>query len=349
MATSTPHTFGNGAYFDKDPGVRLYYELTGSGPMHVVMLTGFAATCRLFDETAAFLASENCSVLTLDYRGAGKSVVEQGQVGSDERQTSRILAHDVLALLEHVRWIVKRSVAVTTTSSNAETGNVGDTDVHGSAADIHSSAADATQPLAGVHVYGASMGGMIAQELAWVLLQHDQLASLYLAVTCSCRYSVRLPFSSGFWSVFMWPLTSPSLVSRDKLVDELLKSCYSNAYLDTLDAATQRPNRLVLQERFAATWDTHMSWNLDTITSQSCVVGTHCTPPAVLQQLRDSGVRIMVHIASTDKSVPTVLQRQLAHELNAKVIEFDGGHLECQADMPRFHAALLANITGIRS
>jgi pimeloyl-ACP methyl ester carboxylesterase len=313
----------NSAYFAKEAGVRLYYEISGSGAIHVVMLTGFAATCRLFDETVAFLTKSNCSVLTFDYRGAGKSVVEEGQQSSGDRQTSRLLAADTLALLQHVQWIPPPS---SSSSSN-----------------------DSTPLHDGVHVYGASMGGMIAQELALLLLDQQQLASLYLAVTCSTRYAIRLPFGSRFWTLLLWPLTS-SLFTRQKLVDELLIAGYSSTYLDKIASSSSssdsdQTNRQILHERFTNTWDTHMSWNLPTITAQSCVVATHHIPPESLRRLRESGIRITVHIATEDKSMPTPLQRELAVSLQANVIEFEGGHLECQADMPRFHALLLEHLT----
>ena len=38
-----------------------------------------------------------------------------------------------------------------------------------------------------VHVYGASMGGMVAQNLAVLLLRDKRLKSLCLAVTARCH------------------------------------------------------------------------------------------------------------------------------------------------------------------
>ena len=292
---SPPGPRPNGAFFRGPDGTySLYHELHGSGPHRLIMIMGFAATCRLFDRTANYLASTGeFTVLTYDHRGAGLS-----HSMPDVRQTSSMLASDALQLLEHLGW-------------------------------CHDGEG-------GVHVYGASMGGMVAQELAVMLLSRNLLSSLYLAVTCLQRYAVRLPFPPGFWNATLCPIVTS--MSRERLAEEMLKSSYSQAYLEQIDAETQQPRRVKLYQEVLDTWDVNMSWNSATIAAQSCVVGTHSLSDASIERLNQSNVPIKVQIATEDQAMPTELQRKLAARLRCSVIEFPGGHLEC--DMERFHAEL---------
>lgn len=62
----------------------------------------------------------------------------------------------------------------------------------------------------GIHVYGASMGGFVAQRLALMLLARGRLASLLMAVT-SRGLSWRLPLP--YFQLFKWML--PFVMSKD--------------------------------------------------------------------------------------------------------------------------------------
>lgn len=142
--------------FSMTPTVSLHYERRGSAeaPQKVVLVMGAFATRRHFEQIADFLAATGrVEVLTYDHRGIGKSVSTSADRGAS--QTSDLLADDAVALLDHV-W------------------------------------PKGQQPnSSGLHVYGASMGGMVAQKLALRLLArvpggHLPLRSLILAVTARC-------------------------------------------------------------------------------------------------------------------------------------------------------------------
>ena len=62
-----------------------------------------------------------------------------------------------------------------------------------------------------VHIYGASLGGMVAQELALLLLPSHRLRSLYRAVTSQGSYLRPLSFGSNFWQLLI-----PLLIKKDR-------------------------------------------------------------------------------------------------------------------------------------
>ena len=108
-------------------------------------------------------------------------------------QTSELLAADALALLDHV-W---------------------------------------PNGAAGLHVYGASMGGMVTQKLALLLLARSNsklpLRTLTLAVTARCYGLARfVPIGASFYRLVL-PLALASTPTA--LVDSLLPKCFSSGFL----------------------------------------------------------------------------------------------------------------------
>ena len=119
----------------------LYYDLEGAAGPPVVLLTGWAVGGGVWEYQVPALAPDH-RVACLDNRGAGKTRAPT------RAWSIRDMAHDVLALFDHLGWY------------------------------------DA-------HVVGASMGGMIAQEVA--LLAPDRTRSLTLIATHSGRLLDHLP------------------------------------------------------------------------------------------------------------------------------------------------------------
>ena len=200
LYVSTPRDTGTFA-LPHEPGVTLYYELRGNSTSatKVVLLMGSLATTRHVDELAdRLVAATGGELLSFDWRGIGRSTAsERTRLRS---QTSRELALDAHALLSHT-WGAGESS--------------GDIDVH---------------------VYGASMGGMVAQRLALLLLHAQkssrlQLRSLTLAVTASCYGLARfMPLPACFYR-FMLPLALPS--DPGTMVASLLPKVFAPEYLNS--------------------------------------------------------------------------------------------------------------------
>ena len=118
-------------HFCLTSSISLHYELWDSPEStSKVVLVMGAFGTRRHFEQLAEHLSRSAEVLTYDHRGIGKSTSSGKDRGVS--QTSDLLAADAMALLDHV-WHT------------------------GAGAD-------------GLHVYGASMGGMVVQKLVLLLL-----------------------------------------------------------------------------------------------------------------------------------------------------------------------------------
>ncbi|MCC6623213.1 MAG: alpha/beta fold hydrolase [Deltaproteobacteria bacterium] len=166
----------------------IHYDLHGASGPPVVLLTGWAVGGGVWEYQVPALAPRH-RVACLDNRGAGRTRAPT------RAWSIRDMAHDVLALFDHLGW------------------------------------QDA-------HVVGASMGGMIAQEVA--LAAPARTRSLTLIATHSGRLADHLPRIRtlvGFARVN----TGPS-VARRKAVERML---FPRTYLDTaprepIDRAIER-------------------------------------------------------------------------------------------------------------
>ena len=266
------------------PEVRLYYEIrsspsaTSGESLKMIMIMGAFATMRHYEEQAQFLVEHftrlhlPIEVLTYDHRGIGKSTTTVSI-----RQTSRMLANDALALLDHV-W-----------GSHAS-----------------------------VHIYGASLGGMVAQELALLLLASNRLRSLYLAVTSRGSYLRPMAFGPSVWRKLM-----PLLIKQDRehmVRHVLLPATFSPAALQSIG------------EVYASRWiEEYDQWwafgNEEACACQCSAAGSHYLTDEGVRLLRSANIPITVQIASQDKLMPPKKQRQLATLLNAQTVVFDHGHM----------------------
>ncbi|CAF4618876.1 unnamed protein product [Rotaria sp. Silwood1] len=170
-----------------------------------------------------------------------------------------------------------------------------------------------------IHVYGASLGGMVAQELALLLIQSNRLKSLYLAVTS--RGSYIRPMAILGHSI--WSLLMPFLIKKDHermIRDVLLPSTYSPSALK------------VNGELYATLWiNNYDQWwafdNQDACACQCSAAASHYLSNDELRLIRTTGIPITVQISLKDRLISPRKQEELAKLLNAKTAVFDQGHL----------------------
>ena len=166
-----------------------------------------------------------------------------------------------------------------------------------------------------VHIYGASLGGMVAQELSLLLLPSHRLRSLYLAVTSRGSYIRPLPFSSNFWQLLM-----PLLIKKDR--EQMVRDVLLPATFSTTTQAEQYATRWINEyEQWWAFHDRHAC------ASQCSVVASHYLSDERARLLATANIPITVQIATQDKLMSPSKQQQLARLLKAKTIVFDQGHL----------------------
>ena len=301
------------ALFALSDSVSLHYELRGSteATQKVVLLMGAFATRRHFEQLADTLVSAGLEVLSYDHRGIGKST----NTGAERRasQTSELLAADALALVCHV-W-------------------------------------PSCAPGTGLHVYGASMGGMVAQRLALLLLARGAsaaelpLRSLTLAVTARCYGRARyVPLGAGFYRT-MLSLALPS--TPEKLVDTLLPKCFDADFLASPHPSDPagRSMGALWRARWVAEFDDWWALrNLEATAAQATVAGRHYTTSAELATLRESGVPTLVTIAEKDKLMSSHGQRELGRLLGARTLTTTGGHMGSVKEFGELRRAVAAHM-----
>lgn len=169
-----------------------------------------------------------------------------------------------------------------------------------------------------IHVLGASLGGMVAQELALLLIPLNRLRSLYLGVTSRGSYVRPMAFGPSIWSTMM-----PFLIKKDR----------EHMVRNVLLPATFSPETLKTSgEAFATRWiNEYDQWwafgNSKACACQASAASSHYLTNEGANRIREANVPITVQIATQDKLIPTKKQQQLAELLNAKTIVFDHGHL----------------------
>ncbi|UJR10794.1 hypothetical protein I4U23_014981 [Adineta vaga] len=186
-----------------------------------------------------------------------------------------------------------------------------------------------------VHVFGASLGGMVAQELALLLLPQNRLQSLYLMATSRGSYIRPLAFGPSIWSKLM-----PFLIKKDRehmIRNVLLPAAFSPETLKTTG------------EMYATLWlNEYDQWwafgNLQACACQSSAAGSHYLPNASAQFIRDANIPITVQISTQDKLVSPKQQHELAELLNAKSVIFDQGHMGDDHNKEQIYRSIIEHI-----
>jgi non-heme chloroperoxidase len=84
------------SYLERDGQKSIYFEDYGLGNSAVVLVHGWGATSRVWDNSLPFLRSKGYRVLLLDHRGCGQSSKDFSDMSIDA------IASDVVALIEHL-------------------------------------------------------------------------------------------------------------------------------------------------------------------------------------------------------------------------------------------------------
>ena len=290
--SSTPDRAGKQAI--RNGRVQLYYEVRGTGnPEKLILLNGAFATLKHYEQLAHKIAATGrYEVMTFDYRGYGKSTVDRTTkfAGADGKQTTEPRSQTSELLAEDAVELI-----------DAIWGKE-----------------------AKVHVYGASMGGFIAEKLALLLIPENRLLSLYLAVTARGQ-APRMPFlGAGFYKLMM-----PMLVKSDPkaMVASLVPQCFSAEYLDAV-GADGKTNRELWTDRWTREYNDWYGFSdKEASASQCSVVGKHWFTDAEAATIKASKVPVFVRIALDDALMKPKAQQELAALLNAEKVETKGGHM----------------------
>lgn len=169
-----------------------------------------------------------------------------------------------------------------------------------------------------VHVYGASMGGCIAQHVALILHHQYRLQSLYLAVTSRGSF-FRLPFPQYLWKFIVKNFLVKS--NPQAMIKYLVPKCFDKEFLDSIDDKSNK----TMKERWTEKWVSEYSdWfsfgNIEATASQCSVFATHYISERTLQTLtvkpaNRPSLYITVHIAEEDELMPPAKQNELGRIL----------------------------------
>jgi pimeloyl-ACP methyl ester carboxylesterase len=289
----------------------------------VVLVMGAFGTLRWVDFLADKLAAEGYQVLSYNHRGigggccgarAGSGNEEEEQGEEDERatwgdlghhHTCKLLAQDAWHLIDHV-W---------GDSVNEK-----------------------------IHLYGASMGGFVVQQMALQDLRAAEqahrpprIASLFMAVTSRGIFSVPgLNVLSRFFLPVLYHtglirLVTPLLIasSKERMLQSLLEKCFSPAYLASVHESSGDCMRAVWERAWSENYD---SWNCfhqpQACLNQIMALASHHLSDQDAEMLhRHLPGKITIQIATQDRIIPARKQEALAQVLQARRIVVNGGHM----------------------
>jgi pimeloyl-ACP methyl ester carboxylesterase len=193
---------------------------------------------------------------------------------------------------------------------------------------------------ASIHIYGASMGGFVAQHVALMLQTSKRLKSLYLAVTSRGPYFT-MPLPQSVWKFLVKNLIIKS--DPHAMVMYLVPKCFDKEFRETVDEKTGRTMGQLWEDKWTREYRDWFSFaDLDATASQCAVTGTHYLSADDLKPL--VGCNVTVHVASQDELMSPAKQQELADILKAKVARFDGGHLLGRAQKTKFFETLLGHL-----
>ncbi len=84
------------AYINRENNGKIYYETSGAGDTAIVLIHGWGANARAWDQTVTVLTSAGFQVVTLDHRGCGRSDSDFEDLGISA------IAGDVVALVSEL-------------------------------------------------------------------------------------------------------------------------------------------------------------------------------------------------------------------------------------------------------
>jgi pimeloyl-ACP methyl ester carboxylesterase len=266
------------------PEVKLYYELRSSPnveskeSLKIIMIMGAFATLKHYEEPAQFILQHFASSLT------PVEILTYDHRGIGKSVSTRRTRQTSRMLANDALALINQ---VWGTNSS-------------------------------IHIYGASLGGMVAQELALLLIPSRRLRSLYLAVTSRGTYIRPMAFGPKIWSKIV-----PFLIKKDHehmIRNVLLPSTFSPATLKTTG------------ETYATLWlNEYDQWwafdNQEACACQCSAAGSHYLTNEGVRLIQTANIPITVQISTQDKLMSPKKQNELAKLLNAKTLVFDQGHM----------------------
>eukprot|EP00475_Leptophrys_vorax_P043004 TRINITY_DN8146_c0_g1_i1.p1 TRINITY_DN8146_c0_g1~~TRINITY_DN8146_c0_g1_i1.p1 ORF type:complete len:222 (-),score=74.37 TRINITY_DN8146_c0_g1_i1:42-707(-) len=207
---------------------------------------------------------------------------------------------------------------------------------------------------------GMSMGGMIAQKLAFTLHKKKSLASLFLIVTNEeskpgslLESSIRTMFYYLPFSVKKNIAESTKAKTREESIGRVLDQGFTPEYLNSpatpedialLDeedkpaAEEQFTKRQVWSKRFLK--GDYIDASSDNISSSLCAVLSHSMKPADLNEIGRSGIPITQVCCSRDLVISYDIQSKTAQDLFADTFVLNAGHLGVFQQVGRFKFAV---------
>ena len=292
--------------------IELYYEIRGNleNPEHVVLFMGSFATLKHFYQLGDSIAKSHdglrYQVLLFDYRGVGQS----------RRLSSNI--------------------------SNAESSGQTSELLANDTFNLLSHVWPSNPP---VHIYGASMGGMVAQILAVKLIEVSRLKSLFLAVTARAYGLARfIPLGPSFYR-FMLPIAMD--MSPESMIKMIVGKSFDKRYLESVHPSTGKTYRELWTERWSREYnDWFIFHDLQATSLQAVVAGRHYLKDREIDKLVRSRVPIFVSIAGNDDLIPPADQRKLADLLHAVRRESSGGHMSNSEEFNSFVHSVISHFDG---
>jgi len=287
------------------PDVKLYYEIRSSPGLpsskesiKLVMIMGAFATMRHFEEQAEYL---------VNYFSANQLPIEiltYDHRGIGKSLSTQSLRQTTRMLADDALFLINHLWG------------------------IHST----------IHIYGASLGGMIAQELALLLIPSNRLRSLYLAVTSRGSYVRPMSFGPRVWTKLM-----PFLIKKDRehmVRNVLLPASFTPETIKTVG------------EKYATIWiNEYDQWwafdNANACACQASAAGSHYLTNQGANIIRNANIPIVVQIATQDKLISAKKQNELADLLGAKRVSFDEGHMGNEEVKQQIFQSVIQNIENL--
>ncbi|KAJ3135977.1 hypothetical protein HK100_002108 [Physocladia obscura] len=320
---------------------RIYYEVRGSGNRNVLLIMGMWATCRHFEQLATQLAANGCRVLSYDSRGIGRSGSTHGSL--EHMDTPSDTSSDRIRLLSDRGGRHAMTERQTTPSLAADAAQL--------AGHVFGGGGEK------VHVFGISLGGMVAQKLAAnAATLGFRIASLHLAATTRCPVRIFAPLLPRFLGTL--PLSIFQLLvafffrnatNKVKLCDKILAQNFAKSFLKSVHP--DDPDHRTFEEIYSEKWlaDFNGFWTLfdrHAMANQLSAAASHCLTFLEIRSIIDSHIPVTVLVAGKDQVIDTQSQESLAKSLNSRVVRSREGHVMAdEHDYSLLLNSLLENIS----
>jgi pimeloyl-ACP methyl ester carboxylesterase len=166
-----------------------------------------------------------------------------------------------------------------------------------------------------IHVYGGSMGGMVAQILSTLI--PERVKTLHLAVTARQYGNARfIPIGA---TVYRWVLPWVVASTPSKMIASMIPKCFDAEYRNSIHSGTDKTIGELWQDRWTREYTQWFSFgDLDASAAQSTVAGLHYLSDAGVAIIKKAKIPVLVTIAEGDDIMSPSLQHELANVLDAR-------------------------------